>query len=143
MLQFLDGFNVSLLTLGQTESGKTFLLHGPKANRQGSGLLSNISSNLFNNIDKKISDCGYHYGGVSKVGIQSFEIYSELARDLLDPSRDGLDIEMDESEGPLVRGLSTKWVSNHHELNQWIGLVRLRVHTHTCIGAIESSRRKQ
>ena len=111
------------MTLGQTDSGKTYLLHGPKASRTPSGILASISNSIFDNLDKKTSDYGYNYSGSQRVGLQSFEIYSELARDLLDPKRDGLDVEMSESEGATVRGISTQWVNTGMDLSQKLATV--------------------
>lgn len=147
---FMDGYNVSFITIGQTDSGKTYLLHGPKAGKTQNGLLSSISNSIFENLSKKSSHNGFSYSGQDRVGLQVYEIYSELARDLLDPSRDSLTIEMDDKEGACVKGLSTKWVSSAIELNQWINLVMiskclyLKCHLNISIriGSIKQGRRK-
>ena len=80
------------------------------------------SSNLFSLLDKKVSDNGYTYGGY-RVGIQSFEIYAEMGRDLLDPVRDALDYNEYGVYGASLNSVSTVWVSDAFDLNQKMLLV--------------------
>jgi kinesin family protein 15 len=123
----MDGYNASIITVGQTDSGKTYLLHGPKASQKqasdAQGLLHTISQNIFESLGTKTSQRGYQYAGTDRIGFQAFEVYSELARDLLDPSRDGVTIDTDDFDGVAVKGLPFKWVANAQDLNQWINLV--------------------
>lgn len=103
-------------------SGKSHLLHGIKNNKKCSGILDTISSNLFNLLDKKVSEYGHTYGGY-RIGMQSFEVYAEMGRDLLDPVRDALDYYECEVYGASLNGLSTAWVSDAIDLNQKMLLV--------------------
>ena len=86
------------MTCGLSDSGKTHLLNGPKNTKRCGGILETLSINLFNLLDKKVSDYGYTYGSY-RVGIQSFEIYAEMGRDLLDPDRGSLDYSQNEFYG--------------------------------------------
>lgn len=117
LIQWLDGYNVSILTCGLSGSGKTHLLHGPKNNKKCRGILDTISTSLFNFLDRKVSDYGHSYGGY-RVGIQSFEIYAEMGRDLLDPIRDALDYNECDIYGASLNGISTSWVNDAMDLNQ-------------------------
>jgi hypothetical protein len=102
------------------------LLHGPKSTQKQNqqGLLNSISTSIFEGLGTKTGFPGVHqYAGADKIGFQAFEVYSELARDLLDPSRDGVSVGMDDTEGPIVKGMPVKWTTNAQELNDWIQLV--------------------
>lgn len=106
--------------LGQTDSGKTFTLHGPKGRDFSNGLLPFTAQSLFETLEKRVSLNGYRYSGQDKLGIQIFEVYAELAKDLIEPSNDGLTVTLDDNEEPIVNGLTTRWFSNAYELNQII-----------------------
>eukprot|EP00842_Homolaphlyctis_polyrhiza_P003276 jgi/Hompol1/394/HPOL_001325-RA len=44
------------------------------------------------------------------------EVYGEWIRDLLDPKRESLQVEMDGTFGPTVKGLSSIWVSDQESI---------------------------
>ena len=55
-----------------------------------------------------------------KLGLQVFEVYSELVRDLINPSYDGLNLEANDAEGLQIKGLTTKWITDSYDLSQCI-----------------------
>jgi kinesin family member 5 len=101
ILGVMDGFNGTLLTYGQTSSGKTHTMMGRMEGGKGGqeGIIPRAVAELFSAVqDSKESleftfKCSY------------VEIYCERVRDLLDPvPGQDLQVRQDPQEGVVVQG---------------------------------------
>ncbi|KAI9203411.1 P-loop containing nucleoside triphosphate hydrolase protein [Polychytrium aggregatum] len=108
--KWLDGFNVALVCVGNSGSGKTFSLVGGD---KGGGLIQQcVAWVAGQQADLERS------GRQILLTVQFFELYGELVKDLIDPSRDNLGVEEDVNRGFVVRGLSHRSISNAAEMGE-------------------------
>lgn len=120
----LAGYNTSVLTYGQSGSGKTYTMWGPPSSiveepssRSLQGLIPRIFQMLFSEIDREQE----HSEG-KLVNFQcrcSFlEIYNEQIGDLLDPTQRNLKIKDDLKNGLYVENLTEEYVTGYEEITQ-------------------------
>ena len=102
---FLKGINISLISYGQTTSGKTFTLKGDLKSNEGliPLCLKEIFNSLKNNKESNIMK--------SIVKISFYEIYNENINDLIDISKKNLEIR-DSPRGVYIYNLSENFVNN-------------------------------
>ncbi len=106
----LDGFNGSILAYGQTSSGKTFTMQGNLDSEQFRGIIPRMVDTVF----EKISQSSESIEFTVKAGM--LEIYNEKIRDLLDPSKNNLNVREDKQRGIYVDGLTEKSIGNEVEV---------------------------
>ena len=101
----LKGVNFSILTYGETGTGKQFLLNGNQNIKEG------LSHLCLKEIFKLLNIKKY---SISKytVKISYYEIYNETINDLVDISKKNLDIKETISKGPYVHNISEVIVQN-------------------------------
>ncbi|KAJ3120641.1 hypothetical protein HK098_004430 [Nowakowskiella sp. JEL0407] len=115
----VDGYNVNLVSLGLSGSGKTTVLFGKGWKEYSDeceveGLIPAIAKNLFGTL--KDENLGSQINK-SNQGDKSyrFQLYGELIRDLIDPTKDGLKIHEDAQYGVSVVGSTNKIVDNAYD----------------------------
>ena len=107
----LEGFNGTVLTYGQTSSGKTHTMTGPSIDDpQLKGIIPRMVSTVF----QKIEEAEGHLEFTVKVAY--CEIYLEKIRDLLDPNKKDLKISEDKARGIYIVDLTEEYVSNDLEV---------------------------
>lgn len=87
---------MSIFTYGQTASGKT---HTMKGTKDDPGLLIRTLKRLFEpgeGKNKKFISARMSY----------FEVYNETINDLLDPSKQNLDVREDKDQGVFIKDLT-------------------------------------
>lgn len=94
--KFLQGYNESIITLGSSGCGKTYALDR---------LLAMFATRVYSDVFKKQRPV--HSDGSFRLDFQAFEIYGELARDLLQNQKDGLSVQHDELKGYFIPGIAT------------------------------------
>ncbi|KAL0218763.1 hypothetical protein P9112_004416 [Eukaryota sp. TZLM1-RC] len=92
ILQFLKGYNSTVLAYGQTGSGKTYTMNA---------IIPKSLNHIFSSIDSSY-----------KVNISYFEIYLERIRDLLNPELDNLNVIDDPVSGVSVQGATSIHVTS-------------------------------
>ena len=110
----LDGYNATVFAYGQTGSGKTFTMIGSP---EKPGLMALTLGEMF----AISSDITARTGTKYTVSASFLEIYNELMRDLLEPSRGALDLRENPLKGPEVAGISEWQCSSKDEI---MGLLR-------------------
>jgi len=96
----LDGFNGTVLTYGQTSSGKTFTMQGNIDDLDLRGIIPRMVDTIFDAIRQSTEKMEF------TVKSSMLEIYNEKIRDLLDPSKDNLGVHEDRQKGIYVDGLT-------------------------------------
>ncbi|KAJ4838841.1 hypothetical protein Tsubulata_013940 [Turnera subulata] len=120
----LAGYNASILSYGQSGSGKTYTLWGPPSAMlqvpspcSNQGIVPRIFQMLFSEIQKEQEN---NQG--KQVNFQcrcSFlEIYNEQIGDLLDPVRRNLEIKDDTKNGLYVDNLTEEYVNSYEDVTQ-------------------------
>lgn len=107
----LEGFNGTVLTYGQTSSGKTHTMTGPSIddpNQRG------IIPRMVNTVFSHIEDADEHLEFTVKVAY--CEIYLEKIRDLLCPEKSNLKISEDKTRGVYIVDLTEEYVANDTEV---------------------------
>lgn len=134
----LEGFNGTIFAYGQTSSGKTHTMQGILDNPEKEGIIPRMIRNVFNYILHSSSDIEY------TVKVSMIEIYMEKIRDLIDPSRNNLNIREDKVKGIYIEDLTEHYVSNEDEVlelmrvgsdNRAIGATNMNEHSsrsHSC-----------
>ncbi|KAI8929017.1 P-loop containing nucleoside triphosphate hydrolase protein [Entophlyctis helioformis] len=114
----IDGFNISILTMGRSGSGKTFALEGASAINSPPGLLRLVARHLLDSQEQldRLS-----------VSLRICEVYGDWMRDLLNPANEGLAVNMDTPEGPTITGQSSVHLSD----------------LQACDGALQTARRNR
>ncbi|XP_046740496.1 uncharacterized protein LOC124407927 [Diprion similis] len=109
-----SGFNACLVAYGQSASGKTYTMMGPK---NDPGLTPRLCEGLFFRIFEEQQKGNYYDTAVSYL-----EIYNERVRDLLKPSTNssGLRVREHPRLGPYVQGLTRQTVSTLGSLMSWV-----------------------
>jgi kinesin family protein 5 len=106
----LEGFNGTIFAYGQTSSGKTHTMQGVIDNPEKEGIIPRMIRNVFNHI--------LHAGEEMEftVKVSMVEIYMEKIRDLIDPSRNNLNVREEKSRGVFIEDLSERYCSNEEEV---------------------------
>ena len=107
----LEGFNGTVLTYGQTSSGKTHTMTGPSIddpNQRG------IIPRMVNTVFSHIENADEHLEFTVKVAY--CEIYLEKIRDLLCPEKSNLKISEDKTRGIYIVDLTEEYVANDAEV---------------------------
>ncbi|KAJ3224241.1 Coiled-coil domain-containing protein 78 [Clydaea vesicula] len=86
-VKFLSGYNTSLIFFGSTGSGKTHLIEGA---------LNSFADDIFSDEVSKLKTSNF------KLRFQTFEVYGELIKDLLQKQSDGLQVENEINQGVIV-----------------------------------------
>ncbi|KAF4381229.1 hypothetical protein G4B88_015495 [Cannabis sativa] len=120
----LAGYNTSIVSYGQSGSGKTYTMWGPPSaivddpspcSQQG--IVPRIFQTLFTETDKEQNN---------SEGIQTnfqfrcsfLEIYNEQIGDLLDPTQRNLEIKDDSKNGLCVENLTEEYVTSYEDVMQ-------------------------
>ncbi|KJE90260.1 kinesin, variant 2 [Capsaspora owczarzaki ATCC 30864] len=107
----LKGYNGTVFAYGQTSSGKTFTMEGPDIDDERfKGVIPRIIENMFDYIESAPEHLEF------TVKVSYFEIYLEKIRDLLDTSKDNLQIHEDRINGVHVKGVTEVYVANPQEV---------------------------
>ena len=95
----LEGYNSSILTYGQTSSGKTYTIYGDHT-EQGKGIVPRVADDLFNMITAKENENPLI---MYRVSVQFLEIYGDEINDLLSSDHRNVKIIIREtSKGEVI-----------------------------------------
>ncbi|XP_015695753.1 kinesin-like protein KIN-1 [Oryza brachyantha] len=97
----ISGINGTIITYGQTGAGKTYSMEGPSilhCNKQKTGLIQRVVDELFQSLRSSESIAMW------SVKLSMVEIYLEKVRDLLDLSKDNLQIKESKTQGIYISG---------------------------------------
>jgi kinesin family protein 18/19 len=106
----LNGFNGCVFAYGATGTGKTFTMLG---NSQHAGLCNYALKDIYATIQEE------EYEGFSfSIKVCYVEIYNEMIRDLLDPSKSNqyLELRDDPNKGVEIAGVTEADVKNEKEV---------------------------
>ena len=107
----LEGFNGTVLTYGQTSSGKTHTMTGPSIDDpEQKGIIPRMVETVFQDIDEADDHLEF------TVKVAYCEIYLEKIRDLLYPEKSNLKISEDKARGTYIAGLSEEYASNEADV---------------------------
>ena len=93
----LEGYNATVFAYGATGAGKTFTMLGEA---HSPGLMLMTLGGLFSLVEELSLERDY------QVKLSYLEIYNEVIRDLLNPSKSMLDIREDPAKGVMVANLT-------------------------------------
>ncbi|KAG8391136.1 hypothetical protein BUALT_Bualt01G0156500 [Buddleja alternifolia] len=108
----VNGVNGAIITYGQTGAGKTYNMEGPSigdCDEKQKGLLPRVVDGLFNYIQLLDEITMY------TIKLSMVEIYMERVRDLLDLSKDNLQIKESKAQGIFVSGATEISISDSAE----------------------------
>ncbi|XP_015973087.1 kinesin-like protein KIN-12F [Arachis duranensis] len=120
----LAGYNTSILSYGQSGSGKTYTMWGPPSAmfeepsaQSHKGIVPRIFQMLFSELEKE-----QHMSEGKQFNYQCrccfLEIYNEQIGDLLDPAQQNL-VMKDDSKNPLyIENLTEEYVTSYDEVTQ-------------------------
>ncbi|OMJ65627.1 hypothetical protein SteCoe_37881 [Stentor coeruleus] len=107
----LEGFNGTVLTYGQTSSGKTHTMTGPDMDDiNQKGIIPRMVKTVFSHIENCDDTLEF------AVKVAYCEIYLEKIRDLLKPEKNNLKISEDKARGIYIVDLTEEYVSNEDEV---------------------------
>ncbi|OMJ87533.1 hypothetical protein SteCoe_10708 [Stentor coeruleus] len=107
----LEGFNGTVLTYGQTSSGKTHTMTGPDMDDiNQKGIIPRMVKTVFSHIENCDDTLEF------AVKVAYCEIYLEKIRDLLKPEKSNLKISEDKARGVYIVDLTEEYVSNEDEV---------------------------
>ncbi|KAG5254664.1 kinesin motor family protein [Salix suchowensis] len=120
----LAGYNSSILSYGETGSGKTYTMWGPPSAMvedpspsSNQGIVPRIFHMLFSEIQRVSRELQ-----MKQINYQcrcSFlEIYNEQIGDLLDPGQRNLEIRDDSKNGLYVENLTEEYVNSYEDVTQ-------------------------
>ncbi|KAJ1921252.1 hypothetical protein H4219_000851 [Mycoemilia scoparia] len=104
----MDGMNGTIFAYGQTSSGKTHTMHGSQADP---GIIKLSVRNIFDIIENEKER-------EFLIRVSYLEIYNEVIRDLIEPSKNNLKIHETVKKEIFVGGLSEQIVFNSKEVEQ-------------------------
>ena len=127
-----NGYNINILAYGESGSGKSYSLNGPK---HDVGIISRFVEDMFTRISK---EKGKGRGKDRKflarfvVEVSMFEIYDENIIDLIDSDlseaadsqKIGLSVKQHPRHGLYIKGLTKTWVEDASTLNAVIDRCR-------------------
>ncbi|KAG8046352.1 hypothetical protein GUJ93_ZPchr0008g13685 [Zizania palustris] len=108
----INGINGTVITYGQTGAGKTYSMEGPSilhCNKQKTGLLQRVVDELFQCLQSSESL------DMWSVKLSMVEIYLEKVRDLLDLSKDNLQIKESKTQGIYISGATEISIMNNSD----------------------------
>ncbi|KAK4804375.1 hypothetical protein SAY86_004192 [Trapa natans] len=118
----LAGYNTSILSYGQSGSGKTYTIWGPPSSMVeepsssgDQGLVSRIFQTLFSEIEKQEEACEGNQVNY-QCRCSFLEIYNEKIGDLLDQTQRNLQIKDDPKNGLYVENLSEEYVTSYEDV---------------------------
>ncbi|XP_020224344.1 kinesin-like protein KIN-12F isoform X1 [Cajanus cajan] len=122
----LAGYNTSILSYGQSGSGKTYTMWGPPSAmfeelspQSHKGIVPRIFQMLFSELDKE-----QHVSEGKLFNYQcrcSFlEIYNEQIGDLLDPTQRNLEIKDDSKNAFYLDNLTEEYVTSYDDVTQFL-----------------------
>ncbi|TVU43611.1 hypothetical protein EJB05_10096 [Eragrostis curvula] len=106
----ISGTNGTIITYGQTGAGKTYSMEGPSilhCNQQKTGLVQRVVNELFESLLKSSTSMS-----TWTVKLSMVEIYLEKVRDLLDLSKDNLQIKESKTQGIYISGATEISITN-------------------------------
>ncbi|DAZ97813.1 TPA: hypothetical protein N0F65_002483 [Lagenidium giganteum] len=109
----MDGYNATIFAYGQTSSGKTYTMEGRSIDDpELRGIIPRTATELFNNVMAADENIEFI------VKVSYIEIYMERVRDLLDPykSKVNLQVREDAQRGIFVEGMTEICVTSDDEL---------------------------
>ncbi|KAF3453356.1 hypothetical protein FNV43_RR03796 [Rhamnella rubrinervis] len=120
----LAGYNTSILSYGQSGSGKTYTMWGPPSAmvddpspRSHQGIVPRTFQMLFSEIDKERENSeGKQINYQCRCSF--LEIYNEQIGDLLDPTQRNLEIKDDPKNGLYVENLTEEYVTSYEDVMQ-------------------------
>mmetsp|Transcript_19 Transcript_19/g.32 ORF Transcript_19/g.32 Transcript_19/m.32 type:complete len:797 (-) Transcript_19:150-2540(-) len=111
------GYNGTIFAYGQTSSGKTHTMQGPDINDPKlAGVIPRTVRAIFETIAAASEDMEF------TVRASYVEIYLERIRDLLDPSRQNLQVREDPNKRVYVEGMSERYVNSIEEMMELMAL---------------------
>jgi len=128
----LEGFNGTILTYGQTSSGKTFTMEGISGNLDLEGIIPRTIKHVFEFIRDTTEDMEF------TVKVSMVEIYMEKIKDLIEPTRNNLNIREDRVKGIYIEDLSEHYVACEEEVlelikigsdNRSVGETKMNAHS--------------
>ena len=103
----LDGFNGTIFAYGQTSSGKTHTMMGPKLDDiENQGIIPRMVRTVFNRIETSSENIEF------SVKASMCEIYNEKIKDLIDPRKDNLKIHEEKTKGIYIQGVTESWCTD-------------------------------
>ncbi|KAM0849666.1 hypothetical protein ACQ4PT_053590 [Festuca glaucescens] len=105
----VNGINGTIITYGQTGAGKTYSMEGPSilhCNELKTGLVQRVVNGLFECLRTSANITTW------TVKLSMVEIYLEKVRDLLDLSKDNLQIKESKSQGIFISGATEISIMN-------------------------------
>ncbi|CAI5722136.1 unnamed protein product [Hyaloperonospora brassicae] len=109
----MDGYNATIFAYGQTSSGKTYTMEGANIDHpELQGIIPRTATEIFNNVMNADENMEFI------VKVSYIEIYMERIRDLLDPykSKVNLQVREDARRGIFVEGMTEMCVTSDEEL---------------------------
>uniref|UniRef100_A0AAV1UG35 Kinesin-like protein n=1 Tax=Peronospora matthiolae TaxID=2874970 RepID=A0AAV1UG35_9STRA len=109
----MDGYNATIFAYGQTSSGKTYTMEGASIDHpELQGIIPRTATAIFNNVMNADENIEFI------VKVSYIEIYMERIRDLLDPykSKVNLQVREDAQRGIFVEGMTEMCVTSDDEL---------------------------
>jgi hypothetical protein len=101
-LDVMKGYNGTIFAYGQTGSGKSHTIMGPNIHDPHlKGVMPNAIDHMFECIGADTS------GAEISLGVSYLEVYREIIRDLLDPSKTNLQVRDSPLKGIYVEDLTT------------------------------------
>ncbi|XP_020114772.1 kinesin-like protein KIN-1 isoform X1 [Ananas comosus] len=108
----INGMNGTIITYGQTGAGKTYSMEGPsilECDEHKNGLVQRVVDGLFEHMKSSTDTV------TCTMKLSMVEIYMEKVRDLLDLSKDNLQIKEGRNQGIYIAGVSEITVANTSE----------------------------
>ncbi|KAL6658789.1 hypothetical protein ACP70R_002829 [Stipagrostis hirtigluma subsp. patula] len=108
----INGINGTIITYGQTGAGKTYSMEGPSilhCNAQKTGIVQRVVDELFECLRSSSSMATW------TVKLSMVEIYLEKVRDLLDLSKDNLQIKESKTQGIYISGATEIPIMNNSD----------------------------
>ncbi|PRQ32083.1 putative plus-end-directed kinesin ATPase [Rosa chinensis] len=120
----LAGYNTSILSYGQSGSGKTYTLWGPPSAMvvdsspdSCQGIVPRMFQMLFSEIEKEQENSeGKQFNYQFRCSF--LEVYNEQIGDLLDPTMRNLEIKDDPKNGLYVENLTEEYVTSYEDVTQ-------------------------
>ena len=109
----LEGYNGTIFAYGQTGSGKTFTMEGPNIHdNQFKGIIPRMMDALFNGLINASEQVEF------TLKCSFLEIYLEKIQDLLEPSKNNLQVKEEKTRGIYVAEATEIYVSSPEEMMQ-------------------------
>uniref|UniRef100_A0A7N0T518 Kinesin-like protein n=1 Tax=Kalanchoe fedtschenkoi TaxID=63787 RepID=A0A7N0T518_KALFE len=113
----VNAINGTIITYGQTGAGKTYTIEGPnikESDELKKGLLQRVVGELFECM--KSSDETVNYS----MKLSMVEIYMEKVRDLLDLTKDNIQIKENKVQGIMLSGVTEITIVDAVDTIQWL-----------------------